>query len=111
LFLKEYDDPLVILDEIHRVPELLQTLRGLIDRGRRRGNKTGRFLILGSASIDLLRQSGGSLAGRIEYIEKANLDSLEIGDNEAALAQLWIRGGYPDSYLANDDVDSFACDD
>ncbi len=54
LFLKQYEDKLVILDEIHRVPDLFQTLRGLIDQGRRRGHRTGRFLILGSASIDLL---------------------------------------------------------
>lgn len=66
LFLKSYEDSLVILDEIHRVPELFQSLRVLIDQGRRRGNRTGRFLILGSASIDLLRQSGERLAGRIE---------------------------------------------
>ncbi len=65
LFLRAYEDRLVILDEIHRVPELFQTLRGLIDQGRQRGHRTGRFLILGSASIDLLRQSGESLAGRI----------------------------------------------
>ena len=69
LYLDEYEDRLVILDEIHRAPELFQELRGLIDRGRRRGKRTGRFLILGSASLDLLRQSGESLAGRIEYVE------------------------------------------
>ena len=63
LFLRSYEDRLVILDEIHRAPELFQTLRGLIDQGRRRGRRHGRFLILGSASIDLLRQSGESLAG------------------------------------------------
>lgn len=66
LFLSSYEDRLVILDEIHRAPELFATLRGLIDQGRRRGHRTGRFLILGSASIELLRQSGESLAGRIE---------------------------------------------
>ncbi len=66
LFLSGYEDRLVILDEIHRVPELFSTLRGLIDQGRRRGRRTGRFLILGLASIELLRQSGESLAGRIE---------------------------------------------
>ena len=65
LFLRSFEDRLVILDEIHRVPELFQSLRGLIDQGRRRGRRTGRFLILGSASIELLRQSGESLAGRI----------------------------------------------
>src|SRR5262245_20665845 len=65
LFLRNHEDKLVILDEIHRVPELFQTLRGLVDQGRRKGKRTGRFLVLGSAAIDLLRQSGESLAGRI----------------------------------------------
>ncbi len=68
-----------MLDEIHRAPELFQTLRGLIDQGRRRNKRTGRFLILGSASIDLLRQPGESLAGRIEYIEMEPLDVTEVG--------------------------------
>jgi len=109
LFLKGYEDRLVILDEIHRVPELFQTLRGLIDQGRRRGRRTGRFLILGSASIDLLRQSGESLAGRIEYVDMGPFDTLEIGSSdEQALMKLWVRGGFPDSYLARREPDSVA---
>jgi predicted AAA+ superfamily ATPase len=60
LFLRQYETNLVVLDEIHRVPELFSSLRGIIDQGRRTGYATGRFLILGSASIDLLRQSGES---------------------------------------------------
>ena len=60
LFLGEYEDRLVVLDEIHRAPELYSDLRGLIDRGRRRGRRSGRFLVLGSASIDLLRNRGES---------------------------------------------------
>ena len=106
LFLKQYEDRLVVLDEIHRVPELFQTLRGLIDQGRRKGKRTGRFLILGSASIDFLRQSGESLAGRIEYVEMEPLDVTEVGGREGAFDQLWIRGGFPDSYLAKSDQDS-----
>ena len=58
LFLDNVENCLVILDDIHRMPELFQALRGVIDRGRRQGRGTGRFLILGSASIDLLRQIG-----------------------------------------------------
>ena len=108
LFLRQFEDRLVILDEIHRVPELFQVLRGLIDQGRQRGNRTRRFLILGSVSIDLLRQSGESLAGRIEYIDMAPLDVLEIGAEEAAVNTLWVRGGFPDSYLADNDGDSAA---
>lgn len=108
LFLERHEDRLVILDEVHRLPELFQTLRGLIDKGRRKGRRTGRFLILGSASIDLLRQSGESLAGRIAYVEMGPFDVLEIGPKPAARPALWLRGGFPDSYLAADDGLSFA---
>lgn len=106
LFLKQYEDRLVVLDEIHRAPELFQTLRGLIDQGRRKGRRTGRFLILGSASIDLLRQSGESLAGRIEYVDMQPLDVIEVGTEQDVLNRLWIRGGFPDSFLARNEVDS-----
>lgn len=104
LFLRAYEDRLVILDEIHRMPELFPSLRVLIDQGRRRGRRTGRFLILGSAAIDLLRQSGESLAGRIAYVELGPFDVLEV-DRPAAL---WLRGGFPESYLARTDADSLA---
>ncbi|MDQ5937845.1 MAG: uncharacterized protein QG574_5204 [Cyanobacteriota bacterium erpe_2018_sw_21hr_WHONDRS-SW48-000092_B_bin.40] len=107
LFLRMYEDRLVILDEIHRMPELFQTLRGLIDEGRRRGKRTGRFLILGSASIELLRQSGESLAGRIEYIDLGPLDALEVAGDQRDLVKLLLRGGFPDSFLAKNDSDSF----
>lgn len=106
LFLGQQEDKLVILDEIHRVPELFQSLRGLIDKGRRKGKRTGRFMILGSASIDLLRQSSETLAGRIEYVEMGPLDVLEAGQGDEILNRLWLRGGFPDSYLAADDSDS-----
>lgn len=106
LFLERYEDRLVILDEIHRVPELFQELRGIIDRGRRKGRRTGRFLILGSASIDLLHQSGESLAGRIAYVDMGPLDALEVPAAEDALTTLWVRGGYPDSILAAGDAQS-----
>ena len=106
LYLGEYEDRLVILDEIHRVPELFQELRGLIDRGRRQGKRTGRFLILGSASLDLIRQSGESLAGRIEYVDLNPLDAAEAAPDARAMTTLWVRGGFPDSFLAEDDADS-----
>ena len=108
LFLAEYEDRLVVLDEIHRAPELFQELRGLIDRGRRLGKGTGRFLILGSASVDLLRQSGESLAGRIEYVALNPLDVLDVTAAAAPMAALWVRGGFPDSLLAASDTDSLA---
>ncbi|MDP6352600.1 MAG: ATP-binding protein [Alphaproteobacteria bacterium] len=107
LFLGPYEDRLVILDEIHRAPELFQDLRGLIDQGRRRGRRTGRFLILGSASLDLLRQSGESLAGRIEYVQLNPLDVLEVPPDRQAITALWVRGGFPDSFLAAGDANSF----
>lgn len=76
-------------------------MRGLIDRGRRKGLRSGRFLLLGSTSIDLLKQSGESLAGRIAYLELAPIDGLEIEEGE--LQTLWLRGGFPDSLLAAND--------
>lgn len=103
LYLSGHEDKLVILDEVQRMPELFQTLRGLIDRGRRRNIRSGRFLLLGSASIDLLKQSGESLAGRIAYVELEPLNVLEADGD--ARETLWIRGGFPDSFLAaNDDA-------
>ncbi len=107
LFLRAYEDRLVVLDEIHRMPELFQPLRGLIDEGRRRGNRHGRFLILGSASLDLLRQSGESLAGRIAYVDMGPFDVVETAATVEDLSRLWVRGGFPDSYLAMDDRKSF----
>ncbi len=108
LFLDHVEDRLVILDEIHRMPELFPTLRGIIDRGRRRGKGIGRFLILGSASIDLLRQSGETLAGRIAYVDLAPFSALEVEDARASRERLWLRGGFPDSYLADSDRESLA---
>jgi predicted AAA+ superfamily ATPase len=108
LFLESQENRLVILDEIHRVPELFQTLRGVIDKGRRKGNGVGRFLVLGSASLDLLRQSGESLAGRIAYIDMTPLTALEIDPARDARERLWLRGGFPSSYLARNDAESLA---
>ena len=107
LFLERYEKKLVILDEIHRTPEIFSSLRGIIDRGRRRGNRVGRFLILGSASIDLLRQSSESLAGRVAHIALAPLSALEVDDSRATRESLWLRGGFPDSYLAANEQDSY----
>lgn len=90
---------LVVLDEIQRQPELFQSLRGLIDRHPQR---TGRFLVLGSAGLDLLRQSGESLAGRIAYLELSPLDATEVSDHQ----RLWLRGGFPKSFLAASDQHS-----
>lgn len=107
LFFRNCEDRLVILDEIHRVPELFPEMRALIDQGRRKGRRTGRFLILGSASMDLLRQSSESLAGRITYMEMGPLNILETHATQPDPTQLWVRGGFPDSYLASTEQRSF----
>jgi predicted AAA+ superfamily ATPase len=104
-YLASHEDELVILDEVHRTPELFQSLRGLIDRGRRKGKNAGRFLLLGSVSVDLLQQSGESLAGRISYLELGPFDALEVPQND--LETLWARGGFPSSFLAPSDTASF----
>ena len=102
-----YEDRLVILDEIHRLPELLLSLRGAIDRGRSRGRRTGRFLILGSASLDVLRETGETLAGRIAFRDLLPLDVLEIPEDTRSRDALFLRGGYPESFLAPTDKVSF----
>jgi len=104
-YLADHEDVLVILDEVHRAPEIFQSLRGLIDRGRRRGKRVGRFLLLGSASVDLLKQSGESLAGRIAYLELTPFDLLEMESGQ--MDRLWLRGGFPPSFLARNDAVSF----
>lgn len=95
---------LVILDEVHRIPALFQPLRGLIDSGRRQGHRFGQYLLLGSASLDLLHQSGESLAGRIALLDLGPFDITETGANQREA--LWLRGGFPDSLLAPDDGES-----
>lgn len=86
---------LVIIDEIQHLPDLFKTLRVLADRQRR----PARFLVLGSASMDLLRQSSESLAGRISYCEIDGLAIREVGIER--LDRLWLRGGFPRSYTAS----------
>lgn len=104
-YLASHESKLVILDEVQRIPELFQILRGLIDQGKRNGLTKNRFLLLGSASMDLLQQSGESLAGRISYLELPSLNQLEVA--HARTKQLWLRGGFPDSFLAHDDEQSY----
>ena len=99
--LSEYADRLVVLDEVQRAPEIFQILRGLIDEGRRTGYGNGRFLLLGSASLELLQQSE-SLAGRIAFVELTPFDALEVTAADQDL--LWVRGGFPSSFLAPDDA-------
>jgi predicted AAA+ superfamily ATPase len=104
LYLKEHTDKLVILDEVHRAPGLFPILRGLIDSQKRAGKKTSQYLLLGSASPDLLKQSGESLAGRIAYLELTPLLASEIEPKD--MESLWLRGGFPDSFLAGSEEQS-----
>lgn len=101
LFFDHYKDRLICLDEIQRLPEIFTVLRSMIDERRR----SGQFLILGSASGDLLRQSSESLAGRIAYLELAPFSIYEISDRP--LSTLWLRGGFPTGLLSNDNQSSF----
>jgi predicted AAA+ superfamily ATPase len=106
LYLREHQDKLVILDEVHRLPNIFQTLRGLIDQGRRLGKTAGSYLLLGSASMDLLHQSGESLAGRIAYLEMTPFDVLDVRPELSDI--LWVRGGFPNSFLAQDEQRSLS---
>jgi uncharacterized protein len=104
LYLMNHEDELVVIDEVQRMPQLFELLRGQIDRNRRRGRRARQFLLLGSASRELLRQSGESLAGRIVYLELSALNLTEVGTPR--LNELWLRGGFPESLLAKDDAAS-----
>ncbi|WP_292995605.1 ATP-binding protein [Nitrosomonas sp.] len=102
-------DKLIILDEVQRLPDIFAQIRGLIDQQRRKGNKAGQFLFLGSASIDLLKQSSETLAGRISYIEMFPVNVLEYAKSvqeSEAVNELWLKGGFPDSLLTGNDVTS-----
>ncbi|MCP9452999.1 MAG: ATP-binding protein [Nitrospira sp.] len=103
-YLERHLDQLVILDEVHRTPELFSLLRGLIDRARREGRGTGRYLLLGSAALNLLRQSSESLAGRIRFLELTPFHLRE--PTQQTWETLWLRGGFPGSLLAADDAQS-----
>ena len=103
-YLLHHRGKLIILDEVQRLPNLFQILRGLIDEGIELGLTSGQFLLLGSASIELLKQSSESLAGRIAYLELTPLEVAEV--EPSSLNQLWIRGGFPRSFLAADEEQS-----
>lgn len=105
-YLRQFEDKLVVFDEVQRVPELFSVLRVLIDEGRRKGLSTRRFLILGSASVELLKQSSETLAGRIEYINLNPLSVSEVGKNR--IGKLWLLGGFPLSFLAKSEEESLA---
>ncbi len=97
-YLREQIGRLVVLDEVQRAPQIFENLRGLIDRARRSGQGVGAYLLLGSASLDLLQQSSESLAGRVAFVELAGLHRLETPPEK--WRDLWIRGGFPRALLA-----------
>jgi uncharacterized protein len=108
LYFASHENGLLILDEIHRTPGIFQVLRGVIDRRRRKGIKSGEFLVLGSASMDLLRQSAETLAGRITYFELTPFTVPEVAvSGGSVINQLWLRGGFPESFLASSEPTSF----
>ena len=105
-FLRAQAEKLIIIDEIHRVPELFATLRGIIDERRTTGDRAGHFLLLGSAAIELMRQASETLAGRVIYLELAPVNVLEFAKQPGSIDRLWVRGGFPDSLLAKNDMGS-----
>jgi predicted AAA+ superfamily ATPase len=108
-FLMAHAQQLVILDEVQRMPELFGILRGVIDQRRRMGQGSGQFLLLGSATGVLMQQSSESLAGRVAYVELPPLQASEILMEQPSIADLnalWVRGGFPMSWLAKTDADS-----
>lgn len=110
-YLRRFENQLLILDEVQLKPHLFRLLRGLVDIRKRAGEKAGHFLLLGSASRDLLQQSSESLAGRIRYLELSPFSALEIYNTDPLgfnPDKLWFRGGFPDSYLSETDQDSWA---
>jgi predicted AAA+ superfamily ATPase len=109
-FLKRFDGKLLIIDEVQRKPDLFRLLRGIVDERKRKGETTCQFLLLGSASRDLLQQSSETLAGRIRYLELRPFTAPEVIQNQGSeinLSTLWLRGGFPDSYLAASAVESW----
>lgn len=109
LYLSQQTGKLVIIDEVQRRPDLFPLLRSLVDERIRKRDRAGHFLVLGSASRDLLQQSSESLAGRIAYLELKPFSLMELllGDSRFNLDRLWLRGGFPMSYLARSDETSW----
>jgi predicted AAA+ superfamily ATPase len=109
-FFKRFNTDLIIIDEVQRKPDLFRIIRGIVDERKRNGDKYGHFLLLGSASRDLLQFSSESLAGRIRYLELTPFTFSEIENHETSdfdYEKFWFRGGFPDSYLSSDDLESW----
>jgi predicted AAA+ superfamily ATPase len=105
-FLRAQTGKLVIIDEIHRSPSLFETLRGIIDERRAAGERSGHFLLLGSAALELMRQASETLAGRVAYVNLGPIDAVELPPQIGDTERLWVRGGFPESVLASSDAAS-----
>ncbi len=105
-YLRAQQGHLVVIDEIHRSPGLVEVLRGIIDDRRALGDRYGHFLLLGSAAFELMRQASETLAGRVAYLDMAPLDVMEIQPVKIDPNALWLRGGFPDSLLSKTDIAS-----
>ena len=109
-YLQRFDNKLLIIDEVQRKPDLFRTLRSLVDERKRAGERAAQFLLLGSASRDLIQHSSETLAGRIRFLELSPFSIFELVKNAPQkfdMEQLWMRGGFPDSYLADNDDESW----
>jgi predicted AAA+ superfamily ATPase len=105
-YLRAQQGKLVILDEIHRAPGVFEILRGIIDDNRQTGQRSGQYLLLGSAALDLMRQSSETLAGRVAYVDMAPINTAEAAAAGISDNSVWLRGGFPDSLLSPDDTQS-----
>ena len=109
-YLRRFEGQLLVIDEVQRKPDLFRLLRGLTDARKRAGEKVAHFLLLGSASRDLLQQSSETLAGRIRFLELSPFSAPEVYKTDPLgfnTEKLWFRGGFPDSYLAETDNESW----
>lgn len=109
-YLMRFDNQLLIIDEVQHLPNLFTVLRAIVDRRKRAGEKAGHFLLLGSASRELLQLSAETLAGRIRYLELSPLGVAELHQADPlgfGMEKHWFRGGFPDSYLGNSDDESW----
>ncbi len=109
-YLQRFANKLLIIDEVQRKPDLFRALRSLVDERKRAGERAGQFLLLGSASRDLIQHSSETLAGRIRFLELSPFSIFELLSNvpqDFDIEKLWMRGGFPDSYLAGSDDESW----
>lgn len=109
-YLRRFENQLLVIDEVQRKPDLFRVIRGLVDIRKRAGERAGHFLLLGSASKELLQQSSETLAGRIRYLELTPFTISELQQTDPlgfSVEKLWFRGGFPDSYLADSEEESW----